>query len=83
MYIPCSISNNRSRIRITWSTTEVVSTESIGVSYDPSLAIDTVGNIHIAWQDYSDYLGSGISWDIFYKRWDDSSSLWTTTEYVS
>jgi ribosomal protein L31 len=66
-----------------WITTEVVSTESTGTSWSPSLAVDTLGNVHIAWEDYTDYAGSGIDIDIFYKRWDASTSLWTTTEVVS
>ncbi len=64
-----------------WNTTEVVSTESTGESYFPSLAVDTFGNVHIAWEDWTDY-ASG-NWDIFYKRWDVSTSSWTTTEVVS
>ncbi len=66
-----------------WTTTEVVSTESTGHSYNPSLAVDTLGNVHIAWQDATDYAGAGTEYDIFYKRWDSSSSAWTTTEVVS
>ena len=66
-----------------WTTTEVVSTESTGGSHTPSLATDSAGNIHIAWQDYTDYAGAGGDEDIFYKRWDHSSLTWTTTEVVS
>ena len=66
-----------------WTTTEIVSTESTADSYSPSLAVDTAGNVHIAWYDYSNYDGSGTDSDIFYKRWDTSSSSWTTTEVVS
>jgi ribosomal protein L31/fibronectin type 3 domain-containing protein len=66
-----------------WSCTEVVSTESAGDSYHPSLAIDIAGNVHIAWDDYTNYAGSGTERDIFYKRWDASSSAWTITEVVS
>ncbi len=66
-----------------WSTTEVISTESTGTSSVPSLAVDTVGNVHIAWPDLTNYAGSGTDRDIFYKRWDASASLWITTEVVS
>jgi ribosomal protein L31 len=65
-----------------WTTTEVVSTESTGNSGNPSLAVDATGNVHIAWRDWTDYLSSGTDIDVFYKRWDESSS-WTTTEVVS
>ncbi|MCG3254809.1 MAG: hypothetical protein KAU62_01910, partial [Candidatus Heimdallarchaeota archaeon] len=66
-----------------WTTTEVVSTESTYDSYYPSLAIDSIGNIHIMWHDWTDYAGSGGDTDIFYKRWNIYSSSWTTTEVVS
>ena len=67
----------------TWSTTEVVSTESTDYSFLPSLAVDSAGNVHVAWEDWTDYAGCGIDEDIFYKRWNSSTSLWTTTEVVS
>ena len=68
---------------LSWTTTEIVSTESTGDSWDPSLAVDSAGDIHVAWGDQTDYAGSGTDWDIFYKRWDSSISSWTTTEVVS
>ncbi len=66
-----------------WTITEVVSTESTANSNTPSLAVDSKGNVHVAWYDYTDYAGSGTDTDIFYKRWDVSSSTWTLTEVVS
>ncbi|MHA1219824.1 MAG: hypothetical protein ACTSO5_14260 [Candidatus Heimdallarchaeaceae archaeon] len=66
-----------------WTTTEVVSTESTAGSEEPSLAVDSAGNVHIAWSDETAYAGAGGDWDIFYKRWDASTSSWTTTEIVS
>ena len=66
-----------------WTTAEVVSTESTGTSKYTSLAVDSVGNVHIAWYDYTDYSGCGTDVDIFYKFWNSSSSLWSVTEVVS
>ena len=66
-----------------WTTTEVVSTESTGNSIVPSLAVDLSENVHISWGDVTDYASSGTDYDIFYKRWENSSSSWTTTEVVS
>ncbi|MCG3215413.1 MAG: hypothetical protein KAS63_01775, partial [Candidatus Heimdallarchaeota archaeon] len=66
-----------------WTVTEVVSTESTGISWKPTLAIDSAGNTHVAWEDWTDYTGAGTDPDIFYKRWDSSSSSWTMTEVVS
>ncbi len=40
-----------------WTTAEVVSTESTGGSRFPTIAMDSSGNVHIAWVDYTDYSG--------------------------
>ncbi len=67
-----------------WIVTEVISTESTDTSFEPSLAVDSSGNVHVVWLDYTDYAGAGgTDWDIFYKHWDNSTSSWTTTEVVS
>ncbi len=66
-----------------WSNTKVVSTESTSDSKYPKITNDNGGNIHIIWQDTTDYGGSGISSDIFYKKWDPSSQSWGITEVVS
>lgn len=65
-----------------WSTTEVVSTESTDESREPSLAVDSSGIVHVAWCDYTNYGGSGIDKDIFYKI-RDATGIWSTTEVVS
>ncbi|GAH95100.1 unnamed protein product, partial [marine sediment metagenome] len=62
-----------------WITTEVVSTESTSRSSFPSLAVDSTGTIHIAWDDNTVYAGAGADRDIFYKQWKAFSSSWTTT----
>ncbi len=67
----------------TWTTTEVVSTESTDTSYYPTIAVDDSGNVHIAWEDWTDYGGSGTDGDIFYKSWHATTATWTTTEVVS
>ena len=65
-----------------WSVTEVVSTESIIDSCRPSLFVDSGGTVHVAWEDYTNYSGSGWDWDIFYKRKPVGGS-WSVTEVVS
>ncbi len=70
-------------ITSSWTTTEVVSTESTSLSDDSSVTTDAFGNIHVVWIDFTNYDGSGTDTDIFYKRWDASISSWTTTEVVS
>ena len=71
----------KAKIGGSWAFTEVVSTESTGASYHPSLAVDPDGNIHVAWQDDTDYDGSGTDVDVFYKVKIGGS--WTSTEVVS
>lgn len=66
-----------------WSTIEVVSTQSDGNSISPEIFIDNAGDAHVAWHDYTDYLGADTDEDIFYKRWDAISYTWTMTEVVS
>lgn len=66
-----------------WSSTEIISTESSGNAEIPRITSDIFGNIHVAWQDNSDYDSSGTDLDIFYKRWDTSLKAWTITEVVS
>jgi hypothetical protein len=64
------------------TTTEVVSTESTTVSWFPSLAVGPDGTVHIAWDDSTNYAGSGTDTDIFYKKYVPGSG-WTTTEIIS
>jgi hypothetical protein len=65
-----------------WNTTAYVSTESTGDSNIPSLAVDSSGNVHIAWEDFTNHDGEG-DWDIYYKFWNATSGAWNTTAYVS
>ena len=65
-----------------WTTTMAVSTQSTEDSYDPSSAVDSSGNVHIAWTDETSYLGSGTDKDIFYRRYEPGSG-WITVDVVS
>ncbi len=65
-----------------WSITEVVSTESTETSYDPCVAYDSNGDIHVVWMDETNYGGSGSDSDIYYKM-KPSGGSWTATEVVS
>ena len=48
--------------------TELISSESSEWCSQPRLAVDSLGSVHIAWNDETDYAGSGIDSDIFYKK---------------
>jgi len=65
-----------------WTTTEVVSTESTGDCRLPFLDVDSTGTIHMAWWDETNYSGSGSDVDVFYKK-KPSGGSWTATEVVS
>ncbi len=73
----------RDFISSTWTTTEIVSTESTDSSENPSLSLDSSRNIHIAWMDFSDYTSSTSSWDVFYKQWNTLDSSWSNTTVLS
>ena len=66
-----------------WTPTEVVSTESNTTSGWHSCAVDLSGDLHVTWVDWTNYTNCGTDADIFYKKWDASSSTWSTTEVVS
>ncbi|MFX1501609.1 MAG: hypothetical protein ACFFDH_11655, partial [Promethearchaeota archaeon] len=66
-----------------WTDIEVVSTESTSDSSCSYLDIDGNGNVHVVWEDYTNYGGSGSYESIFYKIRNSSNGLWTTTEVVS
>ncbi len=66
----------------TWSTLEIISTESNGNSHAPMIISDESDNLHITWRDVTSYGGSGGDWDVFYKQIFANGSM-TTTEVVS
>jgi hypothetical protein len=69
---------------LTWGSTVIISTESPMPSNTASIIIDSLDNVHVTWQDGSDYDGAGEQdYDIFYKQWNVSSSIWETTYVVS
>ena len=75
--------NNFNHSYLKWSTIEVVSTECSSYSFYSSAAIDSKNNIHVVWHDWTNYLGYGTDWDIFYKMWNSTTKTWSITEVVS
>jgi hypothetical protein len=61
---------------------EVVSSECPGESSGGLMVIDSVGTIHVAWTDNTDYNGSGGDLDIFYKK-KPVGGNWSSVEVVS
>ncbi|MBY9005513.1 MAG: hypothetical protein KGD63_02020, partial [Candidatus Lokiarchaeota archaeon] len=61
--------------------TIVLTNNSTDNSEYPSMVIDNLGNIHIAWQE-SNESDSGDT-DIFYKKWNSTTEEWSLPEIVS
>ena len=68
---------------LSWNTTEVVSTVSTEDSWNPSLGVDSSGNVYVIWWDRTDYNGAGSDTDVFFRRYDASSSSWSPTHIIS
>ncbi|MBN2154381.1 MAG: fibronectin type III domain-containing protein, partial [Candidatus Lokiarchaeota archaeon] len=66
-----------------WTAIELVSNDSTAPAQFPSIAVDGSGNVHVAWDDPTNYDASGNDEDIFYKRWNATTGAWTATEVVS
>ncbi len=70
-----------------WTVTEVISAQSTSYAYRPSIAVDGLGNVHIAWYDLTNIYGAGTDYDIFYRMWNSTTHVWSghvnTTDVVS
>ncbi len=75
--------NMRDSSTETWDYMKLVSTESSLSSVSPDMTMDSNGDIHVTWADTTNYDGSGVDRDIFYKRWDSTLGIWTYTLVVS
>ncbi|MHA1347049.1 MAG: hypothetical protein ACTSVO_13440 [Candidatus Heimdallarchaeaceae archaeon] len=68
----------------TWSTTEDLSTVGTLDSDNVFLAVDSFDNIHVVYEDYSDYMESGIGEkDLFYKYKVSATGVWSPTELAT
>jgi len=66
-----------------WTGTNLVSNNSTMDSLNPAIAVDSDGNVHIVWSDWTDYGSSGSDMDIFYRCWNASTGLWNETQVIS
>ena len=67
----------------TWSSAQLVSTNSLNYVSDPILNFDSDGTINIIWVDEtSDYISSGCDKDIFLRRLTLSKSLGNGDELI-
>jgi parallel beta-helix repeat protein len=63
-----------------WSDYELISTDSSSSTYFPSIAVDGLGNVHIAWHDNTNINGAGTDYDIFYRMYNITTSVWSGQE---
>jgi len=61
----------------TWQSTKRLTWNSLE-SFDPAIAIDSSGNIHVVWCDYSFH-----NFEICYKRSTDGGSTWQSTRRLT
>jgi hypothetical protein len=60
-----------------WNQTEVLTPSSISSTLNPSLDVDSLGNVHIAWMDFYTEYG------IYYKYWNTTTRIWSSDTLIS
>jgi ribosomal protein L31 len=59
-----------------FSIPDVVSVNCSEDSNVPVIEVDSADRVHVVWKDYTDYLGSGTDYDVFYTTYDMNSDVW-------
>ncbi|MHA2308960.1 MAG: hypothetical protein ACXABJ_06765, partial [Candidatus Heimdallarchaeaceae archaeon] len=67
----------------TWTTAEVVTSESSLVSRFPSIVVDDDSNIYVSWDDAYNYGGSGGDQDVYFKVRNSTTDSWTLPTLIS
>ncbi|MHA1953915.1 MAG: hypothetical protein ACW96U_08215, partial [Candidatus Heimdallarchaeaceae archaeon] len=62
---------------------ELISVGMTMTSDLPDMVVDSQGNIHIVWLDYSNYFGSGTDGSIFYKNYNVITETWSGIYFIS
>ena len=62
---------------------ELISVGMTMTSDVPDMVVDSQGNIHVVWLDYSNYFGSGTDGAIFYKYFDVTTETWSGIYFIS
>ena len=66
-----------------WTSAEVVSTESTANSLFPKIAIDSLDQLHVVWEDSTDIGNCGTDKDVFYKYYSTSDESWSSVQIVT
>ncbi|MCE7735510.1 MAG: hypothetical protein GPJ54_11570 [Candidatus Heimdallarchaeota archaeon] len=71
------------RLTASWGSVVVISNDSTADSSNPNIIVDDNDNLHVVWNDLTDYNGAGTDVDIFYKRFDRLTASWGSTVVIS
>ncbi|MHA1264513.1 MAG: right-handed parallel beta-helix repeat-containing protein [Candidatus Helarchaeota archaeon] len=66
-----------------WENVILISDWSDLDSINPAISTDSVGNLYIAWVDYTDWLGSGADADIYFRIYNATTGTWGQTDLVT
>ncbi len=66
-----------------WSSVEVVTSQSLAIAYLPDMDLDSSGNVHVVYTDMTPYGSVGSDMDVFYQTRSSSTNLWSSPELVS
>jgi hypothetical protein len=66
-----------------WESYIISENEKLSESTYPDIDIDREKNIHIAWSDDVDIKGADKDTDIFYRRWERVTKIWTDYILIS
>ncbi len=59
-----------------WTSTQVISTDSTASCQRPTFTIDPSNNIHVVWEDCTNFGGAGFDWDLVHKMWNSTAETW-------
>ncbi|MHA1592272.1 MAG: hypothetical protein ACTSUP_07350 [Candidatus Heimdallarchaeaceae archaeon] len=66
-----------------WGPIYVVSDTSTWDSYNATLAVDHLGDVHVAWVDSTNYDSADNDFDIFYRKFDAMFNVWYPVTVIS
>ncbi len=67
----------------TWTQAETISTDGSVTSSLPDIQVDENNNIHVCWEDFANYLSAGSDEDIFYRFYNATTDIWSSTKIIS
>ena len=68
-----SASVSRSALAATWPASQAINPTGTGGQYSPAIAVDSTGNVYVAWEDYRN--GNA---DIYFSQWSPGTVSWVT-----